>query len=226
VFTVRQSILTALMLSTLLFGARTACAEHSLAKPPEVAVPPVAADSLETLMTGNQRFVESKTNHPHQTHEQVIAISKAQHPFVAILGCSDSRVPPELIFDQGLGDIFDVRVAGNVVDPTVLGSLEYAVEHLHVPLILVLGHERCGAVEAALAHEHPHNHINAIIRALASPVRQANGSSTAAVKNNVTHVLHQLQSVPVLREHLHNGTLRLAGAYYSLETGKVELLHQ
>ena len=124
----------------------------------------------------------SQTQHPHQSYQYLVQLIKEQHPIVAVLTCSDSRIAPELIFDQGLGDIFDVRVAGPIIDDAVLGSLEYAVEHLHVPLIVVLGHQNCGALSVTMAHEHPHNHLNYIIHALAPATRQTCGSLERATK--------------------------------------------
>ncbi len=107
-------------------------------------------EALKKLIGGNKFYVAGKSRHPHQTIERRTELAKGQNPFAVILGCSDSRVPPEILFDQGLGDLFVVRVAGNVVDNAVQGSIEYAVEELGVPLIMVLGHERCGAVKAAV----------------------------------------------------------------------------
>lgn len=181
-------------------------------------------EALVFLTEGNKRFYLNQSSHPHQTHEQLVALSRTQHPFVAVLGCSDSRVPPEIIFDQGLGDIFDIRVAGNVVDPVVLGSLEYAVEHLNVPLIFVLGHERCGAIQATLDHENPHNHINTIIRSIAPAIKHSKNSSEQAAKLNVTRVLQQISESPVFRKRLESGQLQLVGGYYHLDSGEVEVL--
>lgn len=166
--------------------------------------------------------------HPHQTHQQLIAVASEQHPFAVVIGCSDSRVPPEIIFDQGLGDIFDVRTAGNVLSPIILGSVEYAVEHLHVSLILVLGHEHCGAVEAAVHHEKPHNHVNSIIKALAPAVRQTRHQHgdwvENAVKENVVFVMHQITKDKALQKHIQSGQVKVIGGYYHLASGQVEFL--
>lgn len=141
-----------------------------------------------------------------------------------MLTCPDSRIAPELVFDQGLGDVFDVRVAGNIVDEAVLGSLEYAVEHLHVPVIVVMGHDHCGAIHAAMQHEHPHNHINAIIRSLSPAVALAKGNETQASVQNVRLILEKLKQSPVIRHQLAQGQLMLKGALYHLETETVEFL--
>ncbi|HEY4484757.1 MAG TPA: carbonic anhydrase, partial [Nitrospiria bacterium] len=106
--------------------------------------------ALTMLMEGNARYVEGKMLHPNQAADRMGELAKGQHPFAVILGCADSRVPPEIVFDQGLGDLFVLRVAGNIADDAVIGSIEYAVEHLGTTLVFVLGHERCGAVSAAV----------------------------------------------------------------------------
>src|SRR5262249_39949150 len=109
-----------------------------------------ADEALAKLMDGNKRYASSHSLHPHQSAGRRHELEATQHPFACILSCSDSRVPPEVVFDEGLGDLFVVRVAGNIVDSAVTGSIEYAVEHLGTPLVLVMGHEKCGAVQATL----------------------------------------------------------------------------
>jgi carbonic anhydrase len=138
-------------------------------------------------------------------------------------------VPPEIIFDQGLGDLFVIRVAGNIVDDAILGSIEYAVEHLDVALVMVLGHERCGAVEAALQEGEIAGHIGALVKAIAPAVPPASDRSgdrlDRAVRANVVRVVAQLRaSHPVLAERVSGGRLRVAGARYDLDSGTVELL--
>src|ERR1700751_2922714 len=128
----------------LITSCSTGWSEHR----DEDAVP--ADQALATLMQGNQRYAQNKEEHPDETLGRRKALESAQHPFAVILSCADSRVPPELVFDQGLGDLFVMRVAGNVAAADELGSIEYAVEHLHTRLIGVLGHEKCGAITAAL----------------------------------------------------------------------------
>jgi carbonic anhydrase len=114
------------------------------------AVPKTAQQALQRLRDGNQRFVAGQVRHGHENRTWRAALVADQHPFAVILGCSDSRVPTELVFDQGFGDLFVIRVAGNVISTDVLGSIAYAVAHLHTRLLVVLGHEGCGAVTAAL----------------------------------------------------------------------------
>src|SRR5207237_5372942 len=114
----------------------------------ETGAPLTPDQALSRLVAGNQRFVAHKPTHPHEDLARRHDLAGSQHPFAVVLSCSDSRLPPELVFDQGLGDLFVIRVAGNITDAAVIGSIEYAVEHLHAPLIVVLGHEKCGAVTA------------------------------------------------------------------------------
>ena len=113
----------------------------------QLIVPP--AEAISRLKEGNERYTRGNPQHPHESSEERTQLAKSQHPFAVVLGCADSRVPPEIVFDQGLGDLFVLRVAGNVIDDHSLGSIEYAVDHLAVRLIVVLGHQRCGAVKAA-----------------------------------------------------------------------------
>jgi carbonic anhydrase len=191
--------------------------------PATVAPTPQVQGTLAELLQGNQRFVSDLAEHPHQSHAYLTQLVQGQHPKVAILTCSDARITPELIFDQGLGDLFDVRVAGNIVDAGVLGSLEYAVEHLHVDLILVLGHQHCGAIQAAMAHQHPHNEVNHILRFLNYSVNHTpNGSEDDVSITNINHVLHTLQATPALSHALRQGHLTLVGGFYHLDSGKVE----
>jgi carbonic anhydrase len=218
-FLIRLSLLSLLFLT--LFMPLT-WAENK----PEPVLSPQAA--FKKMQEGNRRFFNDKCAHPHQSHERLLQLAKEQHPFAVVLTCSDSRLAPELIFDQGLGDIFDVRVAGNVADVGVVGSIEFAVDHLQVPLLVVLGHQRCGAVEAALKHQHPHNHVNFIIHSIAPAIKGHEGGSEAdmeaAVKANVQRVLSQLAHDPALEEKLRSGQLKMVGAYYKLDTGEVEWL--
>ncbi len=191
---------------------------------------------LEKLMDGNRRFVEGRMALPKSADAPAREkLATGQKPFAIVLSCSDSRVPPELIFDQGLGEIFVVRVAGNVPDPVVLGSIEYGVEHLKAPLVVVLGHERCGAVTAAVEAEgSPEGNIGAILKEIAPAVAQARKDATgkakgdlveAAVVGNVKRVAADLAGrSPVLHELATEGQIRIVPAEYDLDTGKVALL--
>jgi carbonic anhydrase len=183
------------------------------------------------LMAGNARFVSGKT----QSHDVVALrrkLSSSQSPNAIILSCSDSRVGPELIFDQSLGDLFVVRTAGNIADPVALGSIEYAVEHLHSSLLVVLGHQKCGAVKAACSSEKmPSANLQAIVDkidpavALAKSHAKADGLIEAAIKENVHQSAKDvLANSAILREAVDSGKLRIVEAEYELDTGKVSRL--
>jgi carbonic anhydrase len=185
-------------------------------------------EALQKLMAGNQRYVQDAPTRPAPSAPKRAQVAFSQHPFAAVLGCSDSRVPPEIIFDQGLGDLFVVRVAGNVLDENGLGSLEYAVENLYCPLIIVLGHSKCGAVTAAVDGKRLPGHVQEILEALKPAVRAGRSLPGDPVENamkaNVERVTSQLKtSKPILAEHVKNGRLKIVGARYDLATGAVEL---
>jgi carbonic anhydrase len=195
----------------------------------------LAEPALKNLKDGNRRFVEGQMMHARQTIERRTSIAQQQHPFAAVLGCSDSRVPPELLFDQGLGDLFVVREAGNVAEDDTLGSLEYAVAHLHVPLIVVLGHQNCGAVGAAVGavvrDEPVEGHILRLVDDIAPAVWEVKDEPgdlvEHAVRANVRQVVRKLRlSGPILRTHEQRGELKVVGAYYDLHTGVVEWLEE
>jgi carbonic anhydrase len=205
----------------------------SLSGPPGAAVrTPItdAAAALAELRAGNQRFADGTTVHPDDSPEARRAVSTSQRPFAVVLGCSDSRVSPEVIFDQGLGDLFDVRVAGNVVDPVGLGSIEYAISDLATPLIVVLGHQNCGAVTATLkaldSHTDPAGDIGSLIRAIAPAVavaRQRPGDLlTNAVRANAEQSRDQILAAPLLQASEGSGAVKVVTAYYSLDEGTVE----
>jgi len=190
----------------------------------------VTADSvLAELTAGNAHHVAHRYQHPHETAERQRELASGQSPHAEILSCADSRVPPELIFDQGLGDLFIIRVAGNVVSDTELGSLEYGAEHLHVPLLVVLGHQHCGAVTAAVEGGEAEGHIAALVNLLRPAVEKTRGMPGDHVENavtaNVEMVVKQLRtSTPVLAKLVSEGKLKVVGAVYSLDTGKVTWL--
>ena len=190
---------------------------------------PSADAVIAELKAGNAHFVAKKFEHPHQTSGRQKELASGQHPHCAILTCADSRVPPEILFDQGLGDMFDVRVAGNIAGDAETASLEYAAEHLHVPLVVVMGHTQCGAVSAALEGGELPGKLPSLVAALRPAVDQSAhepGDRVAnTVRDNVVHVVNQLRAArPVLSELTAAGKLRIVGAVYSLETGKVEWL--
>ena len=190
----------------------------------------VTSDSaLAELKTGNEHHARHQYSHPHESAARQRELTAGQHPHAEILSCADSRVPPEIIFDQGLGDLFVVRVAGNVATDTEIGSLEYGAEHLHIPLLVVLGHESCGAVTAAVQGGPPEGHIAALVDLIKPAVEKTRGLPgdpvANAVRTNVELVVKQLRSsTPMLSELVANGKLRIVGGVYSLETGKVTWL--
>jgi carbonic anhydrase len=186
-----------------------------------------ADEALQRLKDGNQRFVEGKAAHPHQQADRRAEIAKSQHPFAIVVCCSDSRVPPEIVFDQGLGDVFVIRTAGNVVDDVGLGSVEYAVEHFGVPLVVVLGHDRCGAVRAAVAGGEAPGHVEAIVSAIRPAVEKTKaepGDPVAnAVRANVNDMVQKLcTTAPILPDRVQAGTLTVVGARYDMDDGHVE----
>ena len=190
----------------------------------------ISAESvLAELKAGNEHHVAHRYQHPHETGDRQRELLTGQHPHAEILSCSDSRVPPEIIFDQGLGDLFIVRVAGNVASDTEIGSLEYGAEHLHIPLIVVLGHESCGAVTAAVQGGPPEGHIAALVSLIKPAVEKSRGMSGDPVSNavgiNVEMVVKQLRtSTPRLSELVAHGKLKIIGGVYSLKTGSVTWL--
>jgi carbonic anhydrase len=193
--------------------------------------PPTTATVLAALKAGNQRHVSAKYSHPHETATYRQGLSAGQHPQASILTCADSRVAPEIIFDQGLGDLFDVRVAGNVAGDDEIASLEYAAEHLHTPVIVVMGHQKCGAVSAAVEGGKAAGHLSAIITPISAAVRKAKKLQGDLVENsvriNVENVVEELRtSKPVLSELVSQGKLTIVGAVYSLDTGKVTWLSE
>ena len=188
-----------------------------------------SAVTQQKLIDGNKRYIDSKLSHPNQTPRRRMEVAKGQHPFAAIVSCTDSRVPPEIIFDQGLGDLFVIRLAGNILDDAVLASLEYAVEHLNVKYIMVLGHERCGAVEATIKGGDTPGHIVSLVKAIQPAVDNAKNQPgdllDNAVRANVTMVVQQLKSsAPILGELVRKGDLTVVGARYDLDDGVVAIL--
>lgn len=193
------------------------------AAPAAPGVPP--GQALRELMEGNRRFVAERMEHPNQSAARRKEVAAGQHPFAAVLACSDSRTPPSVIFDRGLGDLFVVRVAGNVATPITIESLDYSVTHLGTRLVMVLGHQRCGAVIAAVeGHEEPGD-VGPMLRELVPAARVAKkmkGDVVAnAVSENVLMVVKKLESDPRLAAMVKSGDVRIVGGVYSLETGKV-----
>lgn len=196
--------------------------------------PQSADDALARLMEGNARFLRGEPRHAHTPAEVLAGLAHHQSPYAVILGCSDSRVPPELIFDAGFGELFIIRVAGNVISPEVMGSVQYAGTHLGTRLFMVLGHEGCGAVQAALAAKFEGQRersriarlLDDILPGLAEidPQLPAPQQLERAVEANVRWSMQQLLQTPEARERLADGRIKLVGAVCEIATGRVRLL--
>src|SRR6266446_3667561 len=241
-----SQLISLLVAAGLLSGSQFADAADP-AHPDQPIVSP--AEAVSRLKEGNGRYASGNEQHPHesgeertymatnsyenagmiflgrtaaQAAERRAELTKRQHPFAIIVSCSDSRVPPEIVFDQGLGDLFVLRVAGNVIDDHALGSIEYSVDHLGVRLIVVLGHQRCGAVQAAketiAAKSKAPAHIQSLVTAIKPAVESTvNGDLDATIKANVKYVVNALRSsTPMLKPKVDSGDVQVIGGYYSL----------
>ncbi|ARV63346.1 carbonic anhydrase [Nostocales cyanobacterium HT-58-2] len=184
--------------------------------------------ALQKLMEGNQRFIRHQPQHPDQSQVRLEEVAQAQHPFATILSCADSRVPAEIVFDQGIGDIFDVRIAGNIATPEAIGSIEYAVVLLGTPVLMVMGHERCGAVTAAVQKEVLLGEIGSFVKAIKPAVRRVKNQPGDAVENavvaNVQYQIERLKRSRLLTERLQSGKLKIVGGRYDLDTGSVTII--
>ena len=213
-----------------LFGASQFAGAADPAHSDQPSVAP--AEAISKLEEGNGRYTSGNLQHPGQTAERRTELANTQHPFATIVSCSDSRVPPEIVFDQGLGDLFIVRVAGNVINDEGLGSIEYSVDHLGTRLILVLGHQSCGAVKAAretiAAKGKAPGHIESLVMAIKPAVEAtAKDDLDTTVKANVKNVVQALRSsTPILKAKVDSGDIRVIGGYYSLDTGAVTFLDE
>lgn len=197
------------------------------------ASPQEGEESTGKLMAGNKRFVTGGLSQKDVGEARRKELAGGQHPFAIVVTCSDSRVVPEIIFDEGLGDIFVVRVAGNVLDPISLGSIEYAAEHLHAPLLILMGHEKCGAVSAALdATGEPEGNIGAILKKIMPAVKTARAKGGSkddmlnnAIRENIALSYKDIRAKsPVLKHLIDKGELRVVAGVYHLASGEVEQL--
>jgi carbonic anhydrase len=198
--------------------------------------PLTADEALARLKEGNARFLAGRARFPTAQKEVLAELTKGQQPYATILGCSDSRVPPELLFDAGFGELFVIRVAGNVLGPAIEGTLQYAASHLHTPLFVVLGHEGCGAVDAAIASRF-HGAVQKsriavllenILPALdgLDPQQPAEALLHAAVEANVRRTVREVLATPEARARVASpdNAMKLVGAVYELATGRVRFL--
>jgi carbonic anhydrase len=194
-----------------------------------------AEQGLQRLIEGNKRFVAGKARFPTVCKEALAALAKGQQPFATILGCADSRVPPELVFDANFGELFIIRVAGNVISPEVMGSIQYAGSHLHTPLFLVLGHEGCGAVKAAVeSKSNGATHLSRIqvlvnnivpgLSGLDSSALSGEDHLAQAIEANVRWSMKQLLETPEGRQGAREGRKKLVGAVFEISSGRVRFL--
>lgn len=204
----------------------------SPAQPASMAETPVTNpdEAVQRLKDGNQRFVGNTTVDPNQTDVRRLEVATGQHPFATILGCVDSRVSPELVFDRGLGDLFVIRTAGHVLDNTVIGSIEFGYEEFGIPVVMVLGHERCGAldvtIEALEKHQTIGGSIGAVVSGVTPAVEAAKGRPgdllDNSVRANIELTVSRLRESPILKEAVAAGKIKIVGGRYDLETGVVE----
>ena len=197
------------------------------------AVSDPSASPIEQLIEGNERFAGNHSIHPHESRKRMEEITGGQHPIAAIVCCSDSRVPPEIIFDQGLGDLFVIRTAGNLLGGLEIGSIEYAVEHLGVRQVLVLGHKECGALKAFTEGKEVPGHIRDIVDSIKmeQEIRQIppgdKNRLDVCIRANILHGIHQLQSQStIIAEKIRTKEVQVFGAIYDLEKGLVQLVSE
>jgi carbonic anhydrase len=205
---------------TFLVMAFTMCRSH------QVSVPTTPQEALVELMAGNARFVNEKSINPRSDMDRIEETAPHQAPFAAVVGCSDSRVPVELLFDQGIGDIFVIRTAGNNVNSQmVMGSIDYAIEHLGVKLLLVLGHGSCGGVTGAISEgEEEHGNIGHLLSTIRSDVSDFVGKTDcleAAIHHHTQVQVERIIAYPHVAEKIAKGELLVKKAYYDVKTGKV-----
>jgi carbonic anhydrase len=193
-----------------------------------------AEEALTRLKEGNARFLRGQACFPTVQKDILANLAKGQQPYATILGCSDSRVPPELVFDAGFGELFVVRVAGNVLGPSILGTLQYAAAHLHTPLFVVLGHEGCGAVQAAIASKFEgvaqKSRIEVLLENILPALDDLDATMppaallSSAVEANVRKTIRDLLETPEAKARYAASAIRLVGAVYELESGRVRFL--
>lgn len=189
-----------------------------------------AEDALKKLKEGNERFVDLKLKHPDSSEKRRKEMLKGQHPFVVMLSCSDSRVPPELIFDQGLGDIFEIRNAGNVLDDHIIGSIEYAVMHCGVKLIVIMGHQDCGAIAATLSGVSETKYIKSLEDSIQPAIENCKKEGLEVNSDNVVkaHIMQDIEELMTqdteLVKYMKEHNVKIIPAYYHLDTGVVDFM--
>ena len=193
-----------------------------------------AEEALARLKEGNTRFIAGQARFQTVQKDVLAELAKGQQPYATILGCSDSRVPPELVFDAGFGELFVIRVAGNVLGPSIMGTLQYAAAHLKTPLFVVLGHDHCGAVHAAIDSKfHGARHkrrIEVLLENILPALENLDGNLPeellmhSAVEANVRHTVQQLLMTPEAKTNMSGSNMMLVGAIYDIESGEVRFL--
>jgi len=213
-------------------GILAARAGADLAAPePAIAQNDSTPDAaLQKLMDGNKRFVDKKRQSPNQDFGRLTEVAKTQKPFAAILGCADSRFPSEIIFDQGLGDLFVCRVAGNVATPEEIGSLEFGTLVLGAKVLVVIGHKRCGAVDATIKGAQVPGQIGSLLDAIKPAVESSKNQTGDKLENaskaNVVLQANKLKASPVISKLIAENKLKVVGGYYDLDTGRVTILSE
>ena len=187
-------------------------------------------EALQRLLAGNKRFLSGKLEHPNHCEESRKGLILGQEPLAAVLTCAGSRVPPVDVFDQGLGDIFVVRVAGNIINDHILGSIEYAVSHLHTPLVMVMGHSSCGAVSAVAQGVKLHGHIASLTPSIHAALKKTKGmeghwTNNAAKELAIATAKKIEESEPIVADLVKEGRVLVVATYYDLETGEVSMLN-
>ncbi len=221
----KKIIYTSFIALALSFNCNAVFANHDIEN--------ISADkAIEKLQKGNERFVKLKSKHPDESKKRRKLMLKGQHPFAVILSCSDSRVPLEIIFDQGIGDLFEIRNAGNVLNEHVIGSIEYAVMHCGVKLILIMGHQDCGAIAATLSGVSETKYIQALEDSIKPAIEDCKKQGVEVNSDNVVkaHVMQDINElleqdselVKYMKEH----DVKIVPAYYHLDSGKVEFLEK
>ncbi|MFM2060505.1 MAG: hypothetical protein RLZZ507_175 [Cyanobacteriota bacterium] len=234
----RRNFLKIAGFTTLSIGGITAC-NGIITNRPEITIPetnpnpnPVSANEAQRrLIEGNRRFVNQNRRYPNQSKRRLQSVSQTQYPYAAILGCADSRVPPEMVFDQGLGDLFVVRIAGNIASDEVIGSLEYSAAILGTQLIVVLGHKNCGAVAAAIKNEPVPGNIGTVVDGI-KPTLNQNQQRTSDTNDDENAVIRNIQfqseklqrNSSVLSKLISAGRLTIVGAFYDINTGRVNFI--
>ena len=218
----KKILLTTALATTIFFNCNS-CFAHSSENLS-------AENALKKLKEGNERFIKFHQKHPDENKKRRKAMLKGQHPFVVILSCSDSRVPPELIFDQGLGDIFEIRNAGNVLDDHIIGSIEYAVMHCGVKLIVIMGHQDCGAVNATLSGVSETKYIKSLEDSIQPAIEKCKKDNQEITPDNVAKA-HVVQDINELLEqdsdlvkYMKENNVQIIPAYYNLDSGKVDFI--